>query len=87
VCQELTRALQLFATSTQHAGVAHVYIAGSAHVMGPDLADFVQGRVGVGVSMPDPLAGMDLPSSATRLNEDSPAWLIACGLALRSFST
>ena len=87
LCQELTRALQLFATSTQHAGVTHVYIAGSAHVMGPDLANFVQRRVGVGVSLPDPLAGMDLPSSATRLNEDSPAWLIACGLALRSFST
>ena len=87
LCQELMRALQLFATSTPYTGVSHVYIAGNAQLMGADLATFVQRRVGVEVSLPDPLADMHLPFNAHRLNEDSPAWLIACGLALRSFSS
>lgn len=85
LCQELMRALQLFATSTPYAGVAHVYIAGSTHAMGADIANFVQRRVGVEVSSPNPFAGMHLPSFAARLNEDSSEWLIASGLALRSF--
>ncbi len=87
VCQELMRALQLFATSTPYAGVAHIYIAGNAHLLGADLATFVQHRVGRPVSLPDPFAGMHFPSTDRRMGEDSPAWLIACGLALRSFST
>ena len=86
LCQELMRALQLFATSTPYAGVAHVYIAGSTQVLGADLAAFVQRRAGIEVSLPDPFTGMHLLSADSRLNEDSPAWLIACGLALRSFA-
>ncbi|MCE2858268.1 MAG: pilus assembly protein PilM [Oxalobacteraceae bacterium] len=86
ICQELTRALQLFSTSTQHISVAHIYIAGSIHALGPDLATFVGRRVGIPSSLPDPFAGMPLPSLDRRLHEDAPACLVACGLALRSFS-
>lgn len=85
-CQELTRALQLYASSTQHPEVAHIYIAGSIHALGANLAAFVQRRVGIETSLPDPFAGMRLPSTDTCLNDDAPAWLIACGLALRSFA-
>ena len=86
LCQELMRALQLFATSTPYAGVARVYIAGSTQMMGADLASFVHRRVGMEVSLPDPFAGMHLPPADIHLHENSPAWLVACGLALRSFT-
>ena len=86
ICQELTRALQLFSTSTQHSSVRHIYIAGSGHALGADIAGFVERRLGVPSSLPDPFAGMHMPSMDTELREDAPACLVACGLALRSFS-
>jgi type IV pilus assembly protein PilM len=86
ICQELTRALQLFSTSTQHASVAHIYIAGSIYTLGTDLAAFVERRVGISTSLPNPFADMHLPSLDLQLHEDAPACLVACGLALRSFS-
>jgi type IV pilus assembly protein PilM len=86
ICQELTRALQLFSTSTQHASVAHIYIAGSVYNLGSDLAAFVGRRVGISSSLPNPFADMHLPSLDLQLQEDAPACLVVCGLALRSFS-
>ncbi len=86
ICQELARALQLFSTSTQHNSVAHIYIAGSVRVLGLDLATFVEQRLGIASSLPDPFAEMNATSLDTRLREDAPACLLACGLALRSFS-
>lgn len=87
ICQELTRALQLFSTSTQHSGVAHLYVAGSIELLGADLATFVERRLGIPCSLPDPFAYMHGPSTDIQLREDAPAFLVACGLALRSFST
>lgn len=87
ICQELTRALQLFSTSTQHSRVAHLYVAGSIQALGADLAAFVEHRVGIPCSLPDPFACMLAPSMDVQLREDAPAFLVACGLALRSFST
>ena len=86
ICQELTRALQLFSTSTHYTSVAHIYIAGSVHALGTDLAALVEHRVGIPSSLPDPFADMHVPSLDMRLHEDAPACLVACGLALRSFS-
>ena len=85
ICQELTRALQLFSTSTQHTSVAQIYIAGSIHALGTDLDAFVENRVGLPSSLPDLFADMHLPSMDMQLREDAPACLVACGLALRSF--
>jgi type IV pilus assembly protein PilM len=77
ICQELTRALQLFSTSTQHASVAHIYIAGSIYNLGSDLAAFVERRVGISSSLPNPFADMHLPSLDLQLQEDAPACLVA----------
>ena len=86
ICQELARALQLFSTSTQHASVAHIYIAGSIRTLGTDLAAFVAQRLSIPSSLPHPFADMHSTSLDIRLREDAPACLLACGLALRSFS-
>lgn len=85
ICQELKRALQLFSTSTQHASVTHIYIAGSIHALGTDLATFVAQRLGIPSSLPDPFASMNSTALDIQLREDAPACLLACGLALRSF--
>lgn len=86
VCQELARALQLFGSSTQYPPVAHVYIAGSVRAIGAELLTSLQRRTGVSVSLADPFARMRVPSTDNRTDEDAPAWLMACGLALRSFA-
>lgn len=88
LCQELMRALQLFATSTQHGGVAHVYIAGSSHLLSTDLALFVQSSVGIQTSLPYPFPAASLSSAASDMpHDDAPACLVAGGLALKSFVT
>ena len=86
ICQELSRALQLFSTSTHHTSVAHIYIAGSVRVLGLDLNAFVEQRLTIPSSLPDPFTDMNPTSLDTCLREDAPACLLACGLALRSFS-
>jgi type IV pilus assembly protein PilM len=86
-CQELMRSLQLFASSTQYPEVAHLYVAGSIHPLGEDMASLVQRKLGITASLANPFAGVRLPSEDSRLNDDAPAWLTACGLALRSFAT
>ena len=85
-CQELARSLQLFASSTQYPEVAHVYVSGSVHSIGDGMVALVQSRIGITASLPDPFASMRLPPTESQLNNDAPAWLTACGLALRSFS-
>ena len=85
-CQELTRSLQLFASSTQYPEVAHVYVGGSIHPIGEEMTTLVQRRIGITASLPDPISGMRVPPTNSRLHDDAPAWLTACGLALRSFA-
>lgn len=87
VCQEISRALQLFSTSTQHAGVTRLCVAGIIRPLGEALAIFMQPRLGVEVLVADPFASMSMPSTETQLSHDAPAWLLACGLALRSHAT
>jgi len=54
--------------------------------LGADLAAFLERRVGIPSSSPDPFAAMHKAPMDIQLREDAPACLVACGLALRSFS-
>lgn len=87
ICQELSRALQLFATSTPHPAARQVGIAGSMAPLGDGLSGFLQRRLGVDVSLADPFAGLHVAAGGTRPTEDAPAWLLACGLTLRGFDS
>lgn len=85
--QELSRTLQLFVSSTSHGSVAHVYLAGSS-VQTPGLLAVLAQRAAAGVSLADPFSGMQvsLHINASQLKKDAPSCLVACGLAMRSFT-
>lgn len=83
---EVVRALQFFFTSTQYNQIDHIYLCGGTASI-PDLADVVGERTQVSTSVANPFAGMEIAGRIKRgqLLIDSPALVVACGLALRRF--
>ena len=82
LCQELSRALQLFSTSGLHAPVTRLYLVG-ADAMASELVGCLQSRLSLSVSVPDPFAELDGAQAIAQA--DASAYLLACGLAMRSF--
>ncbi|WP_432381177.1 pilus assembly protein PilM [Duganella sp. P38] len=83
---EVTRAIQFFYTSTPYTRVDQLYLAGGCALM-PGLLDLVASRTRIAGAVAAPFQGMQLASSvrAAQLRLDAPAYLVACGLALRRF--
>jgi type IV pilus assembly protein PilM len=84
--QELGRALQFFFNSTQYNKVNQVFLAGGSALL-PGLALAVASHVQVPCSVVNPFEGMALGSSVqrSRVSQEAPSYLGACGLALRRF--
>jgi len=88
VVQQVTRSLQFFYSSSAYDDVDHIILAGgTASIEG--LAGMVSAKLGTPASMANPFANMSLSSKVNEvnLNNDAPALMIACGLAMRSFDT
>jgi len=86
MCQQVSRSLQFFFSSSQYNSVDQILLAGgSASIIG--IAELIQERLGVDTAIANPFASMSLSSRVKpqALSNDAPALLIACGLALRSF--
>ncbi|MDH5436043.1 MAG: pilus assembly protein PilM [Gammaproteobacteria bacterium] len=86
MAQQVSRSLQFFFSSSQYNTVDHIVLAGgSASILGID--EMIQDKIGTPTSIANPFANMSLASriKAQSLNNDAPALMIACGLALRSF--
>lgn len=86
MAQQVSRSLQFFFSSSQYSNVDHIVLAGgSASIAGID--ELIESKLGTTTSVADPFAGMTLSSRvrAQALQNDTPALMIACGLALRSF--
>lgn len=86
MAQEVNRALQFFYSSSQVGAVDHVLIAGGcASIEG--IGDLIQSKIDTSVTVANPFADMSVGSriKPDNLNNDAPALMIACGLALRSF--
>jgi len=83
---EVARALQFFFTSTQYNQVHHIFISGGSATI-PGLPEVVGERTQVNTLVANPFAGMEVSSKVrqAQLAVDSPALLVACGLALRRF--
>ena len=83
---EITRALQFFFTSTQFSQVHYIILAGGSSTI-PGLDGVVTRRTGVKTMIANPFAGMDKSSriKERQLEQDAPALLVACGLAMRRF--
>ncbi|MEO6352168.1 MAG: pilus assembly protein PilM [Burkholderiaceae bacterium] len=84
--QEITRAIQFFFTSTPHARIDRLFLSGGCAII-PDLVDIVASRTKIVSAVVNPFAGMKLGSGVRekQLCIDAPAYLVACGLALRRF--
>jgi type IV pilus assembly protein PilM len=86
VAQEISRALQYFFTSTAHQKVDHVLLAGGAATLA-GLGDRVREVTGFDAMVVNPFDLMHLGTgvSADSLAREAPAYLVACGLAMRRF--
>lgn len=87
LAQEVARAIQFFTSSTQYNRVDHIVLAGGCASI-PAVDVMVQERTQVKVVIANPFNGMSLNSriKQQQLVVDAPALMIACGLAMRSFS-
>lgn len=83
---EVARALQFFFSSTQYNQVHHIFISGGSATI-PGLPEVVAERTQVNTLVANPFVDMEVSSKVrqAQLAVDSPALLVACGLALRRF--
>jgi type IV pilus assembly protein PilM len=84
--QEIGRALQYFFTSTPHHKVHYVMLAGGTATL-PGLKDRVTDLTGFASSVVNPFEQMRLAQGLreNRVRREAPAYLTACGLAMRRF--
>lgn len=83
---EATRAIQFFFTSTPYTKVDQIFLAGGCAAM-PGLVEMVAARCKISTSVVSPFKGMQLAPSVRekQLRAEAPAYLVACGLAMRRF--
>ncbi|MFC5549781.1 pilus assembly protein PilM [Massilia aerilata] len=83
---EVTRAIQFFFTSTPYTRIDQIYLAGGCALV-PGLLDIIASRTRISSAVVSPFKGMQLAASVReqQLRNEAPAYLVACGLALRRF--
>ena len=83
---EVTRAIQFFYTSTPYTRIDQLFLAGGCALI-PGLIDMVASRTKISCAVVSPFKGMSLGPSVReqQLRTEAPAYLVACGLALRRF--
>lgn len=87
IVQQITRSLQFFFSSSAYSDVDYILLAGGVAVI-PDLDSVVSEQLGSACSVLNPFENMNVAKrvDADALENDAPAMVIACGLAMRSFS-
>ncbi|HEY8606934.1 MAG TPA: pilus assembly protein PilM [Noviherbaspirillum sp.] len=83
---EVTRAIQFFFTSTPFTHIDQIFLAGGcANIAG--LVEMVADRTKISTSVVSPFKGMQLSPNLRekQLRAEAPAFLVACGLAMRRF--
>lgn len=87
VLQQVTRSLQFFFSSSQYDDVDYIVLAGGTSSI-PGLAELIEAKLGTPTMIANPFADMSLATrvDANSLSNDAPALMIACGLAMRSFT-
>lgn len=83
---EVTRAIQFFYTSTPYTRIDQLFLAGGCALI-PGLLELVAARTKISSAVVSPFKGMSLGPSVReqQLRTEAPAYLVACGLALRRF--
>jgi type IV pilus assembly protein PilM len=83
---EVTRAIQFFYTSTPYTRIDQLFLAGGCALL-PGLLDIIASRTRIASAVVSPFKGMQLGPAVReqQLRQEAPAYLVACGLALRRF--
>jgi type IV pilus assembly protein PilM len=83
---EVTRAIQFFFTSTPFTKIDQIFLAGGCALL-PGLLEMIASRTRISSAVISPFKGMQLASGLREnaLRSDAPAYLVACGLAMRRF--
>jgi type IV pilus assembly protein PilM len=83
---EVTRAIQFFFTSTPYTRIDQIYLAGGCALV-PGLLEIIGSRTRIPSAVVAPFRGMQFGPSVReqQLRNEAPAYLVACGLALRRF--
>jgi type IV pilus assembly protein PilM len=86
VLQQVTRSLQFFFSSSQYDDVDYIVLAGGTSSI-DGLGEMIESKLGTPTIIANPFLNMSLASrvDADALANDTPALMIACGLAMRSF--
>jgi type IV pilus assembly protein PilM len=84
--QQISRLLQFFFAGSEYSKVDQIVLAGGCAAIS-GVAEMVEEQLGVPSIVANPLAGMSLSSRVQpqAVQQDAPALMIACGLAMRSF--
>jgi len=83
---EVTRAIQFFFTSTPYTKIDQIFLAGGCATL-PGLLDLIASRTRISSAVISPFKGMQLGPGVREqsLRAEAPAYLVACGLAMRRF--
>ena len=84
MAQQVGRFLQFFYSSSEHEHVDYIALAGGCSSI-PGVAEMVESNLGISTGVADLFANTKFSSriAKQRIAQDSPALMIACGLALR----
>ena len=82
----MTRAIQFFFTSTPFTRIDQIFLAGGCAII-PGLVEVVADRTKISAAVVSPFKGMQLAPNVRekQLRVEAPAFLVACGLAMRRF--
>lgn len=86
IVDQVSRALQFFASSNEYSPISTIYLAGgTASLKG--LAAMVQQELGLTTRVADPISGLEIAPSVpvSALKRNTPNLMVAMGLALRGF--
>lgn len=83
---EVTRAIQFFFTSTPFTHIDQIFLAGGCANIG-GMVELVADRTKISTSVVSPFKGMQVAPNIRekQLRTEAPAYLVACGLAMRRF--
>ena len=86
VAVEVARAIQFFFTSTPHTRIDQIFLAGGCAMI-TGLVELVANRTKISATVVSPFQGMQLGPNVRekQLRSEAPAYLVACGLAMRRF--
>lgn len=86
VALEVTRAIQFFFTSTPYTRIDQIFLAGGCAMIA-GLVERVAERAKISAKVASPFEGMQMAPHIRekQLRAEAPAYLVACGLAMRRF--